>query len=865
MARSHLRLRKVLWLTTSLVAGLWCLPARAVTYHVAQSSGSDSNDGSLAAPFATISACGKVALAGDTCIVHAGTYRETVAPANSGTASQPIVFQVADGECATVTGTEPLTATFAPGQAGNLWTAPVADNVEQLFSNGEMIWEAQWPNRTPGTLFDLPKGIAGQGTGVQNIDGGSQSYLVDPNIPAGDWIGASVFLIPGSRWQSDSRPVQAYDPVTHTITLDTTIPWAETSTQPILGTPYYLYGSKLALDAQDEWVWQAGTLFYYSADDPQNHGLEYKKRSYAFDVTQSYIQIVGFHVFGAAVRFTGNSNTIDSLAIAYSSHLRSFNAYYTEGDVNRIKGDDNTWKNSIVEKSGSAGLIVAGNRNLIQNNIANDVVYQATNQAGFDMNDNAGFQGNLFLFNTVNRSGRGGIFVYGDHDGRVLFNKVTDWALLTRDMGGIYAWGTDGQGTEIAYNEVGGSTAFYSNGIYLDDKTKHFVVHHNFVHDSNFFGFCIKEENDYFNNTTANVGTPFLIDKDFQKGVWTNTKFAKVENHLSDGTLLVRVGVLPTNVTDYGYFEGQVHATPNWQHVMLPFASLFQPGWFVQKPFDLTSIQQLAFTPWTNGDFEFDIDNLQLLGPASLVVDDFETGGGQNGLGGYPWGGGSGDGTTGTIGTLTYASGGATADSTKFARFAGTMVLGDSSWGLMTESVPKKDLSQYSAIAFDIRGQMKGLKVLAAGGNSPSQDHNGSCAFATTTVPACAIEQGVEIPGVTDGFAGSAPDLGAFEATVTPWLAGAQRPADSKSCGKIADITATLPPRYVATWPSDSILDAGVTDGGVPDAAIGNTDGASSGGGSGCTCGVGGKASGSGIWIVLLGLGTLVMRRKRRE
>jgi hypothetical protein len=87
---------------------------------------------------------------------------------------------------------------------------------------------------------------------------------------------------------------------------------------------------------------------------------------------------------------------------------------------------------------------------------------------------------------------------------------------------------------------VGGSTAFYSNGIYLDDKTKHFVVHHNFVHDSNFFGFCIKEENAYFNNTTANVGTPFLIDKDFQKGVWTNTKFAKVENNLSDGTLLVR-------------------------------------------------------------------------------------------------------------------------------------------------------------------------------------------------------------------------------------------------------------------------------------------------------------------------------------
>src|SRR5450759_1698348 len=201
-----------------------------------------------------------------------------------------------------------------------------------------------------------------------------------------------------------------------------------------------------------------------------------------------------------------------------------------------------------------------------------------------------------------------------------------------------------------------------------------------------------QEENDYFNNTTANVGTPFLIDKDFQRGVWTNTKFAKVENNLSDGTLLVRVGVLPSNVSDYGYFEGQVHATPDWQHVVLPLASFYQPGWFVQKPFDLTSVQQLAFTPSTNGDFEFDLDNIELLGPTSLVVDDFETAGAANGLGGHPWGGGSGDGITGTLGTLTYPAGGATASSTRFARFAGTMVLGDSSWGLMTESVPQKDM-----------------------------------------------------------------------------------------------------------------------------------------------------------------------------
>jgi hypothetical protein len=36
-----------------------------------------------------------------------------------------------------------------------------------------------------------------------------------------------------------------------------------------------------------------------------------------------------------------------------------------------------------------------------------------------------------------------------------------------------------------------------------------------------------------------------------------------------------------------------------------------------------------------------------------------------------------------------------------------------------------------------------------------------------------AIDSGVKIPGITDGFSGSAPDLGAYEQGVAPWMAGA--------------------------------------------------------------------------------------------
>ena len=352
--------------------------------------------------------------------MHSGTYRETVSPASSGREAAPIRFEVAPGECATVSGADLVTVPFRK-ESGNVWVASVSDPVEQLFSRGEMIWEGQWPNRTRGQLFEVPQAVAAQGTGIQGTGDASVSTIVDPNIPDGDWTGAMVYIIPGSRWQSDSRPVRAYDRANHTLTLDTTVPWAEASIRPIPTNPYYLYNSKLALDVQDEWLWQDGRLYYYSLDDPGRHALEYKRRSFAFDVAGSYVEISGFRVFGAAVRLSGHHNTVDSITSEYSSHLRTFNAYYTVGDVNLVAGDDNVWKNSSIAKSGSAGLIIRGDRNLIVNNVVTDVTYQATNHAGIEIPDCFNPQReNLILFNTVSRSGRSGIYLYGAQESRVL-------------------------------------------------------------------------------------------------------------------------------------------------------------------------------------------------------------------------------------------------------------------------------------------------------------------------------------------------------------------------------------------------------------------------------------------------------------
>jgi hypothetical protein len=54
--------------------------------------------------FNTIQACANAAAAGDTCVVFAGTYNETVSVNKSGSAGSPITFSVNPGDCVTVHG-----------------------------------------------------------------------------------------------------------------------------------------------------------------------------------------------------------------------------------------------------------------------------------------------------------------------------------------------------------------------------------------------------------------------------------------------------------------------------------------------------------------------------------------------------------------------------------------------------------------------------------------------------------------------------------------------------------------------------------------------------------------------------------------
>jgi hypothetical protein len=72
--------------------------------YVVSPGGNDSNAGSIAAPWRTLSKANAALTAGDTVLVRSGLYHERIVPARSGSSGSPIVYRSFPGESVVVDG-----------------------------------------------------------------------------------------------------------------------------------------------------------------------------------------------------------------------------------------------------------------------------------------------------------------------------------------------------------------------------------------------------------------------------------------------------------------------------------------------------------------------------------------------------------------------------------------------------------------------------------------------------------------------------------------------------------------------------------------------------------------------------------------
>ena len=458
------------------------------SWYVSSSAGSNANAGTFDQPFQTIQAAANVAQPGDTVFIRGGVYRETVVPPRSGTSTQPITFQPYHGERVVIDGADPI-GNFS-SYRGSIYQANVSwslgDGQNQLFFDGQMMNEARWPN----TSLDVSHPSFSTTTwGVAQLQSSGPSTAtigVPLNDPAGAWVGATIHISPGPGWVVQTGTVIASTPGSLTYLYQPATP----EEVPSAGNQFYLTGLFRTLDTSGEWYLDNGGKLYFWT--PQNanaagHDVELKHRQYAFDLSgRSNIDIAGLGIFGCTINTDASSsnNTIQNITARYVSHATinavPWNAQYhphTSGII--LNGTNNVLKDSTIDFSSGDGVFLGGSNNTVQNSVIQNVDYAGGDEAGVSTlgsNDRV-------IGNTISNAARSGIVIRFSPGDQVLHNVVHDVGLQLTDLGGIYTWGTDGQGAEIAYNQVYNihTGGYGAAGIYLDNYSANYVVDHNVV------------------------------------------------------------------------------------------------------------------------------------------------------------------------------------------------------------------------------------------------------------------------------------------------------------------------------------------------------------------------------------------------
>lgn len=457
---------------------------------------SKNGDGSLQKPYRSIQTAVENMSAGDVCYIRKGTYRETVIPA-----SDNITITNYKDEYVLITGLDEL-GTFE-SYKGNIKKTSIADTVLQVFVNGKRMNWARFPDED-GVMLST-KEMAAINVGVIGVDGKTHGKVKITGLPSKEenfWEGAWVVgHATKKNWFTANKGKVISSSGENVTCYPLSMNW-----ENMLGHDKpnfigdgkgYIIGHLGALTVEKEWVWKDGTLYLYPPEEAKL--IEGRTRVFGMDLSgKTGINVTGVHFKAAAIKMEQSIKcTIENCSVRYPGAFSTYttNAWgnYRNGDGGiYVSGKDNIIKDCYIGRTWSHGVSLLGERNTIEN----CVVLQC-NWIGERMSPIfcAG-KGNIVKGNTVHKAGREGIELgnakwVGRYakDCLISNNHIYNVGFLCPDGGVIYAnqqGGSIMSNTTISYNichDYKSQNSHAWGGIYLDNSTSGFTLHHNVVYN----------------------------------------------------------------------------------------------------------------------------------------------------------------------------------------------------------------------------------------------------------------------------------------------------------------------------------------------------------------------------------------------
>lgn len=474
------------------------------TYYLSE-SGNDIHDGiTLTTPWKTISKVNAMWSSGgfhpsDNILFKRGeTFPGKILASTSGTTNNEILLgSYGTGDLPIITGFAQVTQWDALGENLYQTSYPIPNaptSVEMLTLNGVQFGKGRYP-----------KLGSGQNNGYLLLQAASTSTSIiglptELNSALVNWTGATVLVRPRA-WQTERRIITSHTAQTLT--------WSGAITDPTTNFGYFflnpvsLAQRKLVLSAHGDWHYDLTThkVLIYLEQAPNNYTIQIATQDLLIDLNhQQFITVDGLAIQGSnggGLSYRGATHmVVRNCDVGFCG--------FAGIDANSSSNTDFLLENNQVHDCNDVGIDVRGNfhRKTVQNNevwnIALHVGMGNTGSNHFIGIYSNGGTTSLFKNNHVHHIGYAGMKLNGD-ELLAEENLVHDYCLTTDDTGGIYTGdqnmlyaGHKIIAHNLVWNGVGAGAGAggvnRASGIYLDDGSQNFEVHHNSVWDVGKYG-----------------------------------------------------------------------------------------------------------------------------------------------------------------------------------------------------------------------------------------------------------------------------------------------------------------------------------------------------------------------------------------
>ncbi|WP_405295583.1 T9SS type A sorting domain-containing protein [Algibacter sp. Ld11] len=499
----------------------------ATDIYVATNGNDTSGNGTMANPYKTFTKAISIMSAGDVCIIRGGIYEEALNVTKNGTSGNYLTFKAADGEDVEIRATNIVNGWQA--HSGNIYKATVNMAIESRFRavyhNNEYMDLARWPNNKDNNRWTID---------CTPVTGGDGSHFTANNLPNIDWTGGMVYYLGAHSGASWTRTITASTTSRIDYTEVDITKWPFTPHNPTVwrNNPnnnrgqLYLFNKLEALDYANEWFYDqtTNTLYLQTADGtmPTTGSVEYAASKFAAEIKGDYIKLEGLNFFGGSVKIHNNAdnNQILNCTIIHGSeghdNLTNTSAQVGEAAL-EVLGDNTIIKGCTIDHSSVSGIVISGwaaSNCTVEGNYISNIDYigihaSPLRSSGNDMK---------ILKNTITNAGRDGMYVAGSNC-EIAYNDVSASQKINSDSGVFYTVGNASlKNNEIHHNWFHDATApSYSHnpndpgkaaGIYLDNNSKGYTVHHNVIWNVSWSGYQVNWNNtnlDFYHNTIWNA------------------------------------------------------------------------------------------------------------------------------------------------------------------------------------------------------------------------------------------------------------------------------------------------------------------------------------------------------------------------